>query len=288
MSPDDPGDPTSSNDLPEALRFDVRPYEPEGGYPWHGLVLLAGLAMLGALASGWGAARVYQWGGCGCSFIGWILFYCVFGAIAIGPEVAGVYLGKIRAPAVAVGVAVLAGLLATVAFAYFRFQHHMAELAQENPAAHARLVAQNFGVGDFVASWGFWDWVATGVYFVVVGVVGAAVVHATASRPFCSACNNWKQDRVLGELVMSQEEAVRILTHGEIVRLTDARRPAGKACLRLTGSVCPHCGAAGALDVKLETVRLNDKNEEETSELTQVTYPGAALPVFDAIFRDPS
>jgi hypothetical protein len=284
MSPD----PSPPDELPEALRFDVRPYEAEGGFPWNGLVLLVGLSALGALASAWGAAHVYEWGGCGCTFVGWIVFYGIFGGIAISAGALGVYLGKVRAPGVAVAVAMLAGAFAVIMFASFRFENHMAKLARDNPAEHARLVAQQFGVLDFVAAWEFWDWVAAGVYLAVVTLGGAVVLHAAASRPFCSTCNNWKADRVLGELVMSQEEAVRILTRGEIVRLTNARRPAGKACLRLTGAACAQCGPAGSLDVKLETVRLNDKNEEETSELVQVTYPGAALAVFEAIFREGS
>jgi hypothetical protein len=87
--------------------------------------------------------------------------------------------------------------------------------------------------------------------------------------------------------MMSQEEAIRLITQGEIVRLADAARPTTKTRLRLTGSICPKCGTSGALDVTLELVRLNEKNEEETSELAHLTYPGVALPVFEAIFRGP-
>jgi hypothetical protein len=285
MSPEHPGDPAPPDELPEALRFDVRPYEAEGGCPWNGLVLLVGLSGLGSLISAWGASHVYEWGGCGCPFIGWIVFYCIFGGIAIGAGGLGVYLGKVRAPGVAIAVALLAGAFATAAFASFRCKHHLDALRQGNPAEHARLVAQHFGVRDFVAGWDFWDWVAAGVYFVVIGPGGAVVLHAAASRPFCSACNNWKADRVLGELVMSQEEAVRILTRGEIVRLTDARRPAGKACLRLTGAACPKCGPAGALDVKLRRSGSTTRTRR-TSNWSRSPTSRHALAVFEAIFCD--
>src|SRR5204862_5684312 len=133
------------------------------------------------------------------------------------PGAVGVRLGKVRAPGVAAAVGLLAGLLAVAAFASFRYQVYMAELEQDNPAEHARLVARHFGALDFVAGWGFWDWVAARVYFLVVGPVGAVALHAMASKPFCSGCNNWKADRVLGEMMMSHDEAVRILERGEIV-----------------------------------------------------------------------
>lgn len=277
-----------SDELPDQLRFEVRPYEAEGGCPWTGLVLLIGLASLGGLVSAWGASYVYGWGGCGCSLIGWAIFYGGAGLVAIGPAALGVYLGQVRAPSIAALVGLLAGLFATAAFASFRFQHHMNALAQDNPAEHARLLAAQFGLFDYLGTWGFWDYLAVGVYLFVVGPINAVLLYSAASSPYCSACNCWKQQRVLGELVMSKEELVRIVREGEIVRLTDASRPSGRACLRLSGSVCPKCGAGGTLDVKVERVQINDKNEEETSELLHVTYPGQALPVFEAIFQEPS
>jgi hypothetical protein len=109
-------------------------------------------------------------------------------------------------------------------------------------------------------------------------------MRGCAADPFCAECQSWKDKRSLGTLTMSPETAVRIFGKGEIVRLADHDFPHSDGQIQITAWVCKECGPEAPVDVKLDQVTKNAKNEEDTSELAYLTYPGKALPILESLF----
>jgi hypothetical protein len=150
------------------------------------------------------------------------------------------------------------------------------------------LIAAGFGLSDYIQTWGFWDYASAAAYLIVIAGGGYVMLAGAAANPFCPACNVWKENRMLGEFGMGPDLAGEIISRGEIVRLADlAEPPKPRSRLRIQASVCPRCAQACDVDVKLVRVTINAKEEEETTELAHVTYPGPALAVFESVFGAP-
>jgi hypothetical protein len=114
----------------------------------------------------------------------------------------------------------------------------------------------------------------------------------SAREPFCPACETWKEEKALGTLAGNEDEVIALLKSGEVERLagysprsTDANRD--RPVLLLSAAFCPRCRDQSSIAVKLERTTMNDKGEEEQTELTHLSYPGEALAHFEALFGVP-
>ena len=119
----------------------------------------------------------------------------------------------------------------------------------------------------------------TWLYWVVELMVAAGLpllaARAAATRPFCPRCRTWKPERVLGSLHDSGGAEER-LWRGDLARLA-ADEGGG---LVLSVSACA-CGGEVPLDVRLE-------RRKPAEDLAQLTFPGEALPVLEALFETPA
>lgn len=129
--------------------------------------------------------------------------------------------------------------------------------------------AMNLG---YTGSYIYW-----GVEMLIVAGIAFMIMSGAADEPYCPECGVWKDQRVLRDIDDATHVSNRLSSGhieafpvGESTAMPDAR---------VTLSVCPDCGEEGDIDVKVERVKVNAKEEESTSMLSHTTYPGEALAV---------
>jgi hypothetical protein len=283
--------------LDPRLRLEPVPYQPDGGFPAYGVLVVFLCVTPAALGLGYAASWVGRWVYIVLLFpflVGIVLGF--FGAV-------GVYVGRVRSTFLAGLAGLFGGCLALFAMHYFDYER---ALARKDKPVPAKKVAAPAAPADRPA--GFWDhldrqarkgipvqfrrihftlgYVATYLYWLVevaiVSGLAMAILIGCAADPFCTECSTWKTKRALGTVALSPDEALRIFSAGEIVRLADHEPSAGE--IHLTAWACPTCGPEAPVDVKLDQVTKNAKNEDETRSLAFLTYPGAVLPVLESLF----
>jgi hypothetical protein len=334
------------------LRFEVTPYQSDGGYSPLGLLVCLGLVFGFAAGLGYLAHFLTSW------LPG--IEYAV--AIGLGFALAGLgslagYWAKIRSPAAAGLAGLLGGALTLLAVHYWKYQdglpalrtdvkhyvwRRMALAGQQQragknkppfrvreeergpiPASIARELEPvlrkpvkddevNRAVDEAVARFSFWDymdWKATegaplalpkvrkeirlghaGSYILwavealVIGGIAAGIMALRARRPFCPACNVWKQERPLGRLRLDPPRAVALFTSGTLAELAGEDLARDDGPVQVSVHTCPLCEEEAPADVKLTHVVKTDKDKEQTSELAHLTYPGPAVRVLEALF----
>jgi hypothetical protein len=288
--------------LRPSLRLEAVPYEPDGGFPPHGLLVVFGCLMLAAVGLGYAVSWVRQW------FYIILLFPFLIGVVLGVVGAIGIYLGNIRNLPLATFAGLFGGCLAILSVHYFDYERFLAKPVQEkaDPAKKGlvRVVQANprdatffdyldqrarkgipvhfrrlhFNLG-YVGSYIYWI-----VEVLIVAILVVAIMRGCAADPFCAQCQSWKEKRTLGTLTMAPETAVHIFTEGEVVRLADHDFPHGEGQINITAWVCKDCGPGAPVDLKVDQVTKNAKNEEEIAELAYLTYPGKALPVLGSLF----
>jgi hypothetical protein len=288
--------------LNPALRLEAVPYEPDGGFPVYGLLVVFACIMVTAVGLGYAASWVRQW------FYIILLFPFLIGVVLGVVGAIGIYIGNIRNLALATLAGLFGSCLAILAVHYFDYERFLAQPVQEKvvPAkkglvrvvqanhrdttffeylddrarkgipVHFRRIHFNLG---YIGSYIYWV-----VEVLIVSVLVVAIMRGCAADPFCGQCQSWKEKRALGTLTMAPETAVHIFTEGEVVRLADHDFPHGEGQIHITAWVCKDCGSEAPVDLKVDQVRKNAKNEEEVTELVYLTYPGKALPVLMSLF----
>lgn len=122
------------------------------------------------------------------------------------------------------------------------------------------------------------------VEVLIVAGIAVFIQAQAAKQPFCNQCQNWKETRGLGMITRAEMAAMQ---SGELEALRSPP-PATQnpQMVMVSASVCPHCGEAAPVDVKVEEITgVDNNNKPQTRELTHVTYPGEALPYLQAIFQ---
>ncbi|HEV3118700.1 MAG TPA: hypothetical protein VGY58_16745 [Gemmataceae bacterium] len=287
--------PAASSSVP---RFDTAPYQPDGACPLSGMLVAAAASLLAAVVCAWLVSFVSQW-----------IYLIFFFPLALGLGIGlggnfGVHRGKVRNGLCAGLIGFAAGCLGMVAVHYFDYQRDLRELEKEHPGmaqlwqgmgvnfftyidstaedgvrigkvGHGNDKGMNLG---YVGSYIYWALEVLGV-----GIIGFAMMRHSARAPFCSACNTWKAERKLGQVVMPAREVEQAIVSGEIVRLADADFGDVKGQLVIKAAVCPNCGSEAPVDVRLEQITVNAKGEQKAAELAHVTYPGQALAVLESL-----
>jgi hypothetical protein len=121
----------------------------------------------------------------------------------------------------------------------------------------------------------------------LVGFAAAAVMVLYSRSPYCTACDRWKESRELGRLVLPRDRALEVFGSGAIVALAGENLLNPDGPLRVTVLSCPQCATEAPIEVKLAEVSKNDKDKDTVTELVQLTYPGPALRVLEALFVVP-
>jgi hypothetical protein len=300
-------------------QFVPEEYVPEGGFSAAGLpVLLAGLGAA-AVGLGWVASFIGQW------FYLILVFPVAIGLGLIGVGVLLGRLTKMRSPGLAVLFGLVSATLAIVAMHYFNYQRFLkqrdevlkkvpdldavqAPLHDPKEAEAVQFLRDARKVNSFPSyvtfearqgvtisgrgkgglNLGFTGtWIYWGVELAVVAGMAIFGLIGGAAAPFCSTCKDWKQERPLGTLERRDTDVAAVLRSGEIERLKAYDPALGGGNLVVTAAVCPNCKGEAPISVRLVEVTKNEKGEEQRNELAHVTYPGAALPEFEALFGIP-
>jgi hypothetical protein len=279
------------------LRFETSPYQPDGGCPPAGAVLVLLVSLLAAVAIGWVASFIGQW----LYLI--ILFPALLGG-AVGA--AGAWAnrrGKVRNSFVAGVIGILAGCLAMLSVHLSDYQRFLSDLADNQPALRAQWDAAGLGFFKFmdlqaehgvqIGRAGHGDkgmnlgYIGSFIYWGVELLIGAGITWGillvSARAPFCTPCNSWKRKRLLGRLRIPSNQAVQILTNGEIVQLADHNLGDAAGPLLIQVAECPNCLQDAPVEVFISEVTKNAKGEEKVQDLACITYPGEALPVLNAL-----
>jgi hypothetical protein len=293
-------------------RFVPEEYRPDGGFSLIGLPILLGMLCAAGVGLGWLASFIGQW------------FYLILVfplGIGLGLILVGVFVGhlaKMRSPGLAVLLGVVSAGVALLAMHYFNYQRFLKE-RPELPALLGKLPAEaklgklgeaverlkqaravdsfpsyldleaTRGVAIRLRGKGFnLGYVGTWIYWVLelagVAVLATLGLRFGAAAPFCSACNEWKEDRQLGTLQGKGDEVAAGLRSGDIEGLKKHNPAPTGGGLIVTAAVCPNCKSASPIAVKLEEKTKNAKGEEEEEERAHLTYPGEALTEFEALF----
>jgi hypothetical protein len=286
--------------LDPALRLEAVPFQPDGGCSPFGMILVFALSGAAAL----GLAYLVSWIDDQFDIYVILLFPFLVGLGLGFVGAIGVYMGNVRNTFLAGLAGLFSGLLAMAAMHYLNYQHFLKQppQAQGNPPKKGAVAPPPprdlFEYLDRKAGAGIQvhfrrlnlnlGYIGTLVYWIaevlIAGGMAVVIMCACAADPFCTQCHNWKDKRSLGTLTMAPETATHIFTSGEIVRLADQDFPPGEGKIQLTAWVCKSCGAEAPVDVKLDQVSTNSKDEEETKQIAYVTYPGQALPVLESLF----
>src|SRR5262249_17772857 len=110
----------------------------------------------------------------------------------------------------------------------------------------------------------------------------------SSRAPYCTACDYWKQSRELGRLNLSRERALQVFQSGAVVELANESLMQADGPLRVSVLVCPACSPGSPIEGKLAEGTKNDKDKETVTDLVQLTYPGPALRVLEALFVTPA
>jgi hypothetical protein len=308
---------------PSDLKFDTVPYQPDGGFSQAGFGMLLALSMVAGVGLGWLASFIGQWFYLILVFpiaIGLVLGFVGVLGIKLGkvrkPLLGGVA-GFFGGCVAMVGMQYFDYLrfereeLPRIRDELIReMRVHRPARGQPVPEPTLDEVRQAIGVENFfdyvdsVAEQGVkltragrggginLGYVGTYIYWAVELLIVAGLAFligaSAASEPFCQECNLWKESKKLGTFQAPPGQpptaVAEVLTSGAVGRLAEFQPAPEGGNLLLTAAVCPHCRSAGYVDVKLEHITVNSKNETQTNQLAHVTYPGAVLAVFEMLF----
>jgi hypothetical protein len=286
-------------------RFSPEEYKPEGGFSLVGLPFLLALLCAGAVGLGWLASFIGQW------FYLILLFPLGIGLGLIAVGVFAGHLTKMRSTFLACVLGLVSAAVAMLAMHYFDYQRFVKEFQEGEqgprlvegkvmiPDPKAQTVHGLFSFLDFEAQHGVeisgrggrgfnigytGTWIYWSLELLAVAVMSTLGLIAGGAAPFCSTCNQWKEDHKLGTLRMRGVDVANVVRSGDIDRLKDHDPAPSGGDVVVTVAVCPNCKSDSTIAVKLESVTKNAKGEQETNQLVHMTYPGAALPEFDALF----
>jgi len=307
-------------------KYDVRPYQPDGGFTTSGLVTMLGAMLVAGAGIGFAAHWVSQ------------LFYLII----LFPILIGLFLGAVgmrlvkfanlRNPLLGGLAGFVGGVSAMTMMHYFDYQKFrrdvvnnapdVADVARmpagqregeypqfENPAGARELVeayASFPGFMNFEARQGVeikstrgssssakplnLGFVGSYIYWVVelliVAGITFAMVRGQTREPFCAECSLWKSFRRLGAFAGEPDAALAGVTSGDVSALAAAKPGALSGPLELHVAECANCRRAGA-SVKLEQLTTNHKGQLERKVLAHTVWPAESVGVLDSLFAPP-
>ena len=307
-------------------RYDVRPYQPDGGFTASGMVTMLGAMLVAGAVIGFAAHWVSQ------------LFYLII----LFPILIGLALGfvgkrlvkfaNLRNPLLGGLAGLVGGVAAMMMMHYFDYQTFRGMVAEQAPdivevarmpedqraneypqfedPATARELVEAYdsfpGFMNFSARQGVeikstrgssgkdnplnLGFVGSYIYWVIETLIVAgmtfAMVRGQTREPFCTECSLWKSFRRLGAFGGEPEAAVAGVTSGDVNALAAAKPGALSSPLELHVAECANCRRADA-SVKLELLTTNKEGKLERKVLAHTMWPADSVPVLDSLFAPP-
>ncbi len=122
-----------------------------------------------------------------------------------------------------------------------------------------------------------------------MAVALALMTASAAGTPYCLECGGWLVSRRLGAVGRTRAEMEPLIAGGGLVSVSAAKTYQEKTSIydtELTAHRCPACGDHGTVVLELFDCQWSG-GKNPTPTLTRVgrwQYPGAAIPVIDALF----
>src|SRR6266850_2832426 len=126
------------------------------------------------------------------------------------------------------------------------------------------------------------------VEMLIVGGVTFAMVHEATAQPYCRHCDRWKTSKVLGFLSGDAKSLTSALNNGDISTLAAAQPGQVITPLRLSATACDTCLGQNPIDLKLERITKDKKNNTQSETLTHITCDPATLPAVASLFIPPT
>jgi hypothetical protein len=157
------------------------------------------------------------------------------------------------------------------------FMDYQAEQGVELKKASSGGKGLNLG---YTGSYIYWA-----IEVLIVAGISFGMIRGAASEPYCAGCDQWKKPQVLGFLETDPATASAAVRSGDLQRFRDARPSAGGGPTRVTVASCETGQGRCGVDVKLESIGVDKKGNQQTKKLAHVTYPPEALPHLAAVFQ---
>jgi hypothetical protein len=268
-------DPSGGTD--PGLRFETTPYQPDGGCPPLGWLLILLLGVPVAAGTGYLTAWAFPYlmeliAQVEILQLYLLLMAAVFVMFAL-PVIAvvrvAVRLAKVRNPGAVTAAALLvwATMVGTAVFVEYdaRFRPGLPELMEAEVASY----------------------ITFGVVSLITGAMIVAGARQLASQPFCAECRTWKKVRFRRKVGLPPQVLLRAVRTGDVLPLADCD-VSREGMMTLTVTACPNCGLDAPSEVKLEQTTTDSRGRPVVSVLAHVSYPGSAAVVLEEIFRPES
>jgi len=126
------------------------------------------------------------------------------------------------------------------------------------------------------------------IEMLIVAGITFAMVHEATTEPYCRHCDRWKTKKTLGYLSGDPQTLTTALNTGDLTNLAAAQPTAAETPLRLSAAACDACLGKNPIDLKLEQITKDKKNNTETKTLTHITCPPEVLPTIASLFAPPT
>jgi hypothetical protein len=258
--------------------FEVAPFTGVPGGSVVGFLVAVVVGLVGAVVVGYLTAllRQYFW------FV--LVFAFLYGLALGGITGIGVRAGKYRRAEGAVAAGVIAGVAGAFLLHYYGYLFSVRDLPILGGLTFWQYMDFRFMLGTSIGSISL-GYTGTAIYWaleaVVIVIASAAAATWPVKRPFCAACNRWKEKTVLGKFRVDGPRAVEAVATGQPSALV---APATvDDTVTITLHRCPGCGDAGGFEAEVSAVR--GKGEGAVTTSTTVTYPAAAAAAFEEVKR---
>ena len=213
-----------------------------------------------------------------------LVFAFLYGLLIGGLTGLGIRAGKYRRQDGAIAAGVIAGLAGAFLLYYFGY----------------RLAINDIPAFGFLGFWDYLDircmmgtsigsielgYTGTAIYWgleaLVVVIASAAAAKWPIKRPFCAACNAWKEKKQLGVFKIDGPRAVEAVTAGQPAAMVAPATIDDRVTVSLYR--CPRCGDAGGIEAEVAATR--GKGEGAVTMTALMSYPAAAAADFEVARR---
>jgi uncharacterized membrane protein len=130
------------------------------------------------------------------------------------------------------------------------------------------------------------------IYWLVEGLIVAGfpifMTRSATSMPYCEACNEWRQETVLGTVHALPRSVSQAVTSGELGDLHTLAETSNREA-RIKVFTCPHCEPDQRQDVVVQVEEVTYyKRQPQYRLLSSTVYPLEALGDLNAFFVDPT
>lgn len=261
-----------------AMSYRIAPYTGTPGGSPAGFVAAVVVGLVGAVVLGFATAflRQHFW------FV--LVFGIIYGMALGGITGLGVRAGKYRRQDGAMSAGVIAGLAGAFLLHYFGYRFAVRDMPVLAGLSFWQYMDFRCVLGTSIGSISL-GYSGTAIYWgleaLVIVIASAAAATWPIKRPFCAACNVWKEKKPLGVFKVDGPRAVEAVTTGHPTALVAPATVDDRVTVSLYH--CPRCGDAGGIEVQVSSTR--GIGEGAVTSTAIVSYPAEAAADFEAARR---